>query len=69
MMDGKQKTVALGLRYMAERVESGTYGDDDEAFGGVDASDGSLCGRSGKGGRPGDGRTGDGDRAGGEGRA
>ena len=31
-MDGIQKTVALGLRNLARRVEEGAYGDGDEAF-------------------------------------
>jgi len=35
-MDGIQKTVYLGLLEMAERVKAGTYGEDDEAFGGED---------------------------------
>ncbi len=35
-MDGIQKTVALGLKYLAQRVEDGAYGEGDEAFGGVD---------------------------------
>ena len=29
-MDGIQKTVALALRYVAQKVEDGAYGDDDE---------------------------------------
>ena len=32
-MDGIQKTVSLGLRYLATKVEDGTYGNDDDAFG------------------------------------
>ena len=31
-MDGIQKTVAAGLRYMAGKVEEGLYGTDDNAF-------------------------------------
>ena len=31
-MDGIQKTVCLGLRYLAQRVEDGAYGHNDEAF-------------------------------------
>lgn len=31
-MDGIQKTVVLGLRYLADRVEEGTYGIDEKAF-------------------------------------
>ncbi len=31
-MDGKQKTVNMGLRYLATKVADGAYGDDDAAF-------------------------------------
>ena len=31
-MDGIQKTVSEGLRYLATKVADGAYGDDDEAF-------------------------------------
>lgn len=31
-MDGIQKTVALGLRNLARKVEEGAYGQGDEAF-------------------------------------
>ena len=31
-MDGTQKTVCLGLRYLAQKVEDGAYGIDDNAF-------------------------------------
>lgn len=31
-MDGIQKTVCLGLRYLAQKVEDGAYGDDNDAF-------------------------------------
>lgn len=31
-MDGIQKTVVLGLRYLAQKVEDGAYGIDDDAF-------------------------------------
>lgn len=31
-MDGIQKTVSLGLRYLATKVADGAYGDDDDAF-------------------------------------
>lgn len=31
-MDGIQKTVSLGLTYLANKVREGAYGDDDEAF-------------------------------------
>ena len=30
--DGIQKTVVLGLRELADKVETGTYGKDDDAF-------------------------------------
>ncbi len=32
-MDGIQKTVALGLRNLARKVEEGRYGEGDDAFG------------------------------------
>lgn len=32
-MDGVQKTVVLGLRYLANKVEEGVYEVDDNAFG------------------------------------
>ncbi len=38
-MDGIQKTVALGLREMAQRVEDGKYGIDDDAFTGDEDCD------------------------------
>ena len=31
-MDGIQKTVSLGLQYLANKVAEGAYGNDDEAF-------------------------------------
>lgn len=31
-MDGIQKTICLGLRYLAQKVEDGAYGIDDNAF-------------------------------------
>jgi len=31
-MDGIQKTVSLGLHYLATKVAEGAYGDDDDAF-------------------------------------
>ncbi len=31
-MNGIQKTVALGLRYLAQKVEDGAYGEGDDAF-------------------------------------
>ena len=31
-MDGIQKTVSMGLRYLATKVEDGAYGNDDDAF-------------------------------------
>lgn len=31
-MDGIQKTVSDGLRYLATKVAEGAYGEDDEAF-------------------------------------
>lgn len=31
-MDGIQKTVSQGLRYMANKVEEGAYGEGDDAF-------------------------------------
>ncbi len=31
-MDGIQKTVSLGLTYLATKVADGAYGDDDDAF-------------------------------------
>ncbi len=31
-MDGIQKSVALGLKYLAQKVEDGAYGKDDNAF-------------------------------------
>ncbi len=31
-MDGLQKTVAEGLRRLAQKVEDGVYGKDDDAF-------------------------------------
>lgn len=39
-MDGIQKTVVLGLRKMADKVKSGEYGVDDEAFGGEEEEQG-----------------------------
>lgn len=39
-MDGIQKTVCLGLRLMADKVEAGEYGIDDAAFQGEDDCDG-----------------------------
>ncbi len=39
-MDGIQKAVALGLKYLADRVENGVYGEGDDAFGGEDDCDG-----------------------------
>lgn len=35
-MDGIQKTVVLGLRELANKVEQGDYGIDDNAFHGED---------------------------------
>lgn len=31
-MDGIQKTVAMGLRFLADKVELGRYGTDDNIF-------------------------------------
>lgn len=31
-MDGIQKTVRLGLKYLATKVADGAYGEDDDAF-------------------------------------
>ncbi len=31
-MDGIQKTVALGLQYLAQKIEDGAYGEGDDAF-------------------------------------
>ena len=31
-MDGIQKTVVLGLRLLAQKVENGDYGEGDDAF-------------------------------------
>ena len=31
-MDGIQKTVSMGLAYLATKVAEGAYGDDDTAF-------------------------------------
>ena len=39
-MDGIQKTVYLGLRTMAQRVEAGVYGEGDDAFHGDEDEDG-----------------------------
>lgn len=39
-MDGIQKTVFLGLKEMARRVEQGKYGIDDDAFAGKGDRDG-----------------------------
>ncbi len=41
-MDGIQKTVVLGLRYLANKVEKGFYGEGDDAFGGEDDCEGLL---------------------------
>ena len=32
IMEGLQKTVCLGLKYLAQKVEDGAYGEDDDAF-------------------------------------
>ena len=37
-MDGIQKTVAEGLRYLTNKVEEGLYGEGDNAFQGDDDS-------------------------------
>ena len=39
-MEGIQKSVAIGLRVLAEKVKNGDYGKDDSAFGGEDDCDG-----------------------------
>lgn len=39
-MEGIQKSVALGLRELADKVEAGDYGIDDEAFGGLEDCEG-----------------------------
>ncbi len=39
-MEGIQKTVALGLRWIADEVERGKYGEGDDAFAGEDDCDG-----------------------------